>query len=485
MASAGRRAATVANSRARFSAGFSPTGVASVALPTASVISISGISYAQLFLRCRPGMMHLRDVRFALVSEQLWMDVMPLVLCCFVYFHPDAMRVGPGVLADAGDLPGNLHARLAGLDGETSICDFRRDPGLGGLANGGELIAEIRVQSLEPRRHRDDGCAAGIGDDSAVVNVFHVRRFDEGMVEILSRRVERMVDFERATGFGESSKNVHVTIEIAGKGIGPVAAHGVDTISINPPSPGARKGSDAVAPFDAVASVGRDTGAASARRAACGASIRCYATPSSIVNASTFAPKRQDAGPAGTDRGRRAAVGGSAPGGNSRTSEVGAGQRLRAPTADCGMIRRRVGDLDDRAVGAGCASAIRQGNRARRTRSSLGAGGTSWTSRTCWTGRASWTLWTHCSYRHISRSGVRNAVSYRHQVRGRGQGGRHIHYHRYVRERIHGAGCSTHHHRGRDAVRAEIRTYQRDVALGHVGRGVLNYRGLRLTDERH
>jgi hypothetical protein len=67
-------------------------------------------------------MMHLRDARFAFVTEQLWMDVMALVPRGFVYFHLDAVRVGPGVLTDAGDLPGNFHTRLAAAM-EAGIAD--------------------------------------------------------------------------------------------------------------------------------------------------------------------------------------------------------------------------------------------------------------------------------------------------------------------------------------------------------------------------
>ena len=39
------------------------------------------------------------------------MDVVTLVGLRLVYFHLDAMGVGPGVLADAGHLPENVHSR--------------------------------------------------------------------------------------------------------------------------------------------------------------------------------------------------------------------------------------------------------------------------------------------------------------------------------------------------------------------------------------
>ena len=75
------------------------------------------------------------------------MDVVTLVGRRFLYFHLDAMRVGPGVLTDAGNLPGNFHVRLVGLDGECLIRNLGSDPGVCGLADGCELIAEIAVEA--------------------------------------------------------------------------------------------------------------------------------------------------------------------------------------------------------------------------------------------------------------------------------------------------------------------------------------------------
>ena len=53
------------------------------------------------------------------------MDVVALILRRLFHFHLDAMSVSPSVLTDAGDLPGNLHARLAGFDREAAVADFR------------------------------------------------------------------------------------------------------------------------------------------------------------------------------------------------------------------------------------------------------------------------------------------------------------------------------------------------------------------------
>jgi hypothetical protein len=136
--------------------------------------------------------MNFRDARFALVSEQFRMKIVTLVPLRLVLFHRDAMRVSPCVLTDAGDLPGNLYTRPAGFDGEAAVGYFRRDPGLRGLADGGELIAEIGVESVEPGGHGDDSRSAAVRNDVAVINVLHVGRFDERVVEIFVSRVERM-----------------------------------------------------------------------------------------------------------------------------------------------------------------------------------------------------------------------------------------------------------------------------------------------------
>jgi len=79
---------------------------------------------------------------------------------------------------------------LAGLDGEAAVGHFRRDDGLRELADHRELITKIRIESLEPRGHADDGRAATVRDHVAIVDVQHVGRFDEGVAQILIGGVE-------------------------------------------------------------------------------------------------------------------------------------------------------------------------------------------------------------------------------------------------------------------------------------------------------
>jgi hypothetical protein len=300
--------------------------------------------------------MDFRNVRLPFVPEQLGMEVVTLVPGGFVHFHLNAMRAGPGVLADSGDLPRNLDAWLIRFDGETAIRHFLRDDSLRELADYRELIAKIRVQRFEPRGHGDDGRTAAIRDRIAVVDVHHVGRFDEGVVEILVSRIERMIDLERAAGFLEIASNTYGALEVAGKGIIPVATLGVDSISIHRLCPGAPISIDGVAPI--AAGCARATGGQNANARAARAraaitvlsSIRCDATSPGIKFGSTLTASRVDARPAITGALRRpVAIRRSAVRANSVTpGVVDAGKRLPAVSGDCGMIRRGVGDVEDR-----------------------------------------------------------------------------------------------------------------------------------------
>ena len=99
------------------------------------------------------------------------------------------------------------------------------------MADCRQLIAEIGVERLEPRGHADGGCAAAVGNDVAVVNVHHVGRFDERVVEIFVGGVEGMIDLESAAGFAEIAFDLHIASEKAGKGTRPGADIGVDSIA--------------------------------------------------------------------------------------------------------------------------------------------------------------------------------------------------------------------------------------------------------------
>ena len=66
------------------------------------------------------------------------------------------------------------------------------------LADNRELIAELEVESLKVVGHLDHRFPAFVGSHIAVVDVHHVRRLNEGVIEILILSVERVVDLEFA-----------------------------------------------------------------------------------------------------------------------------------------------------------------------------------------------------------------------------------------------------------------------------------------------
>src|ERR1700733_318391 len=218
------------------------------------------------------------------------MNVVTLVPLRLVHFHLDAMRIGPGVLTDAGDLPGNLHPGFAGLDGKAAVRHFYCDDSLRELADHRQLITEIGVESLEPRGHGDDGCATAVGDHVAVVDVHHVGRFDEGVVEIFVRGIEWMIDLKGAAGFAERASNIHVAIEIAGV---KSAATGRGVYSIT----SAERSSspirfDAVTAECSIASGGRDAIAAKAERPGGVAAVGINTTPARITLAVASSAQR-------------------------------------------------------------------------------------------------------------------------------------------------------------------------------------------------
>jgi hypothetical protein len=157
-------------------------------------------------------MMQRGDARFACMLEQLGVQIMTLVRLGLLNLHGNAMRLGPGVLPDAGHLPGDFHVRLVRPDGEHIVVDLGSHDGMGKLADRRQLIAEIAVQRFEPAGQRDRGVAPAVGDDGAVVDVFHVRGFDEGVIQVLVGRVQRMVDLERSAGLGKIAVHQHIAV---------------------------------------------------------------------------------------------------------------------------------------------------------------------------------------------------------------------------------------------------------------------------------
>src|SRR5580700_3956518 len=131
----------------------------------------------------------------------------------FDLFDGNAMRVSPCVLADARDLPRDFNVRFVGLDRELVVGHFAGHNGLSELPYDRELIAKIAVQGFEPFWKGDDSVPLGVGDYVAVVDVHHVGRLHKRVIEVLVRRIERMVDLERTAILGKIPIDIHVSVE--------------------------------------------------------------------------------------------------------------------------------------------------------------------------------------------------------------------------------------------------------------------------------
>ena len=92
-----------------------------------------------------------------------------------------------------------------------------------GATDDRQLVAEVAVERLEVRRQLDGREALAVGGDVAVVDVHHVRRLDEGVLQVLVRRIERVVDLERAAALGERAVDGDVALEVAGVAVRAVA----------------------------------------------------------------------------------------------------------------------------------------------------------------------------------------------------------------------------------------------------------------------
>src|SRR5579863_7613608 len=141
------------------------------------------------------------------------MKVETLELGFLLFFHWNAIRVRPGILANSRHLPGHFDAGQAGSDLELVVLDLLRDYRLCKLTDDGELVAEIPVEHIEPIWQRDSCQTGAVCGDVAVVNVHHVRRFDEGVVEVLIGRIERVIDMELSTCFGKFAVDVDIAVE--------------------------------------------------------------------------------------------------------------------------------------------------------------------------------------------------------------------------------------------------------------------------------
>src|SRR5580704_6311053 len=83
-------------------------------------------------------------------AVQLGMGVEAAQTSFFLFLDHQRMRLGISVLADARDLPRNLHIRFIRLNAKLMAGDFAAYNRLRELPDDGELIAEVRVEHFKP-----------------------------------------------------------------------------------------------------------------------------------------------------------------------------------------------------------------------------------------------------------------------------------------------------------------------------------------------
>src|SRR5215831_2539023 len=83
----------------------------------------------------------------------------------------------------------------------------------------GQLIAKVTVERLKPVGQFDGGFAARVQPHRPVINVHHVRGFDERVIQVFIGWVEWMVYFERAGAFGEISGDFNIAVKTSGRSV--------------------------------------------------------------------------------------------------------------------------------------------------------------------------------------------------------------------------------------------------------------------------
>jgi len=136
----------------------------------------------------------------------------------------------PGVFADPGELPGNLHARGASRNAELVTGDFVRDIHRCRAADACQLVAEVLAERLDPGWQVHDRLAMVIENRIAAVDIRLLRGLDAGVCQVFAVRVKRVIDHEVLGPCGE--RPCH--LDVAGEGSGEALAQGRDLEGCGP-----------------------------------------------------------------------------------------------------------------------------------------------------------------------------------------------------------------------------------------------------------
>src|SRR5262249_37230280 len=140
------------------------------------------------------GIMHHQDALLFRLLESFRMEIVTALFLGLLLFDRDAILVRPGVLPNSGDLPTDFYTRRVGLNREAIAFDFFGNDRLRELAYYRELVTEVAIESLEPLWQFNDRLAVAVGRDVAVIDIHHVRRFNERMREVFVFGIEGMVN---------------------------------------------------------------------------------------------------------------------------------------------------------------------------------------------------------------------------------------------------------------------------------------------------
>src|SRR6516164_4231606 len=132
-----------------------------------------------------------------LLAKDFRIKIVTALVADLRLFNDNRVSPSPRIFADSGHLPAHTLPRHATSDSELSMCNFIGNVEL--RCRGSDrrqLVTESLIERLKPVRKHYDSLAAGVQDSDPVVNIFHFRRLNEGVVHVLVCRVQRMVDAE-------------------------------------------------------------------------------------------------------------------------------------------------------------------------------------------------------------------------------------------------------------------------------------------------
>src|SRR6266478_645363 len=156
----------------------------------------------------RPRMAHASDALVERRTVQLGVQIAIALVRLLVFLDYDSIRRRPRVTPRTSHLPADLHPCLSAGDDESIPLNLALNVKLRSRpAHGRQLVAELSVHRAEPVGQIDDRLAVRVCGNDSVVKVLHVGRFDEGVGEKLSSGIQRVIDLESTSPFGERARD--------------------------------------------------------------------------------------------------------------------------------------------------------------------------------------------------------------------------------------------------------------------------------------